>query len=69
MESKVWLFRNPIVKPMGFQIRNEEFFARSRKSRNWAETYVEYAAQVIPQIDAEIAKKGHFWLETKLVPR
>ena len=21
--------------------------------------------QVIPQIDAEIAEKGHFWMETK----
>jgi hypothetical protein len=24
-----------------------------------------YAAQTIPQIDAEIAEKGHFWMETK----
>ena len=24
-----------------------------------------YAAQAIPQIDAEIAKKGNFWMETK----
>ena len=23
-----------------------------------------YAAQLIPQIDAEIAEKGHFWMET-----
>jgi hypothetical protein len=23
-----------------------------------------YAAQTIPQIDAEIAEKGHFWMET-----
>jgi hypothetical protein len=23
-----------------------------------------YVAQVIPQIDAEIAEKGHFWMET-----
>jgi hypothetical protein len=23
-----------------------------------------YTAQVIPQIDAEIVKKGHFWMET-----
>ena len=23
-----------------------------------------YAAQVIPQIDAEITEKGHFWMET-----
>jgi len=26
---------------------------------------VNYAAQAIPQIDAEIAEKGHFWMETK----
>jgi hypothetical protein len=48
----------------GFQIRNENFFVRSRKSRDSAEAYVEYAAQGIPQIDAEIAEKGHFWMET-----
>ena len=23
-----------------------------------------YAAQAIPQIDAEIAKKGNFWMDT-----
>ena len=34
------------------------------KSRNYAEAYKLYAAQVIPQIDAEIAEKGHFWMET-----
>jgi hypothetical protein len=46
------------------------------KLRNYAEAYTEYAAQVIPQIDpreigsafhgagAEIAEKGHFWMET-----
>ena len=31
---------------------------------NYAEAYTKYAAQVIPQIDAEIAEKGHFWMET-----
>jgi hypothetical protein len=36
------------------------FSARSRKSRDCAETYIWYVAQ-----GAEIAKKGHFWLETK----
>ena len=25
-----------------------------------------YVAQVIPQIDAEIAEKGHFWMETAM---
>ena len=28
-----------------------------------------YAAQGIPQIDAEIAEKGHLWMETNLTPR
>jgi len=27
-----------------------------------------YNAQTIPQIDAEIAEKGHFWMETILLP-
>jgi len=48
-----------------FQIRNEQFFARSRRSRDCAETYKWYVAQEIPQIDAEIAEKGHFWMETR----
>jgi hypothetical protein len=25
-----------------------------------------YAAQIIPQIDAEIAEKGYFWMETNI---
>jgi hypothetical protein len=47
-----------------FQIRNEQFFARSRKSRGCAETYIWYVAQTSPRTDAEIAEKGHFWMET-----
>ena len=47
-----------------FQIRNEGFFASSRKSRDCAEAYKSYAAQAIPQIDTEIAKKNHFWMGT-----
>ncbi len=49
---------------VSFQFRNEEFFARSRKSRDCAEAYIGYVAQAKPQIDAEIAEKGHFWMET-----
>ena len=49
---------------VSFQFRNEEFFARSRKARDCAEAYIGYVAQAIPQIDAEIGKKGHFWMET-----
>jgi hypothetical protein len=33
------------------------------KSRNYSEAYDQYVAQVIPQIDAEIAEKSHFWME------
>jgi hypothetical protein len=49
---------------VSFQFRNEEFFARSRESRDCAEAYIWYVAQAIPQIDAEIAEKGHLWMET-----
>jgi len=49
---------------VSFKISNEKFFARSRKSRDYAETYIQYVAQGIPKIDAEIAEKGHFWMET-----
>lgn len=31
---------------------------------NYAGTYKWYVAQVIPQIDEEIAENGHFWMET-----
>jgi hypothetical protein len=38
------------------------------KFRNYAEAYKRYAAQVIPQIDAEIAEKGHFWIDFSVHP-
>jgi len=37
---------------------------RAKKSSNYAEAYKLYAAQVISQIDEDIAEKGHFWMET-----
>ena len=46
------------------QFGNRQFWANSRKSRDCAEAYAMYAAQVIPQIDAEIAQKGHFRMKT-----
>jgi hypothetical protein len=49
-----------------FRFRNQQFFARSRKSRDCAEAYRLYAAQGIPQIDTGIAEKGYFWMETRL---
>ena len=42
-----------------YRFGNENFSARSRKSRNCAEAYILYVAQAIPQIDAEIAEKGY----------
>jgi hypothetical protein len=42
----------------------ERSIASAKKSRDCAETYIWYVAQGIPLIDAEIAKKGHFWMET-----
>jgi hypothetical protein len=41
-----------------------DFSARSSESRDCAEAYIWYVAQGISLIDAEIAKKGHFWMET-----
>jgi len=35
-----------------------------RKVKEIAEAYNWCAAQVIPQINAEIAEKGNFWMET-----
>ncbi len=49
---------------VSFQFRNEQFSARSRKTRGCAEAYIGYVAQAIPQIDAKIAEKGNFWMET-----
>jgi hypothetical protein len=43
---------------VSFQFRNEQFFARSRNSRDCAEAYKWYVAQAIPQIDVEIEEKG-----------
>jgi hypothetical protein len=41
-----------------------QFSASSRKSVELRGGVLLYAAQAIPPIDAEIAKKGHFWKET-----
>ncbi len=59
---------NTGLRPFDSLPGNEEFFARSRRSRDCAEAYREYAAQGIPQIDtdlparwqAEIVEKGRF---------
>ncbi len=43
-----------------FRTGNEQFFSRSRKSKDCAEAYLEYVAQAILQIDAEVVEKGRF---------
>ena len=39
-------------------------YAPEGRSRDCAETYKWYVAQKMSQIDAEIAEKGPFWMET-----
>ena len=36
---------------------------------DYAEAYAGYAVQGIRQIDAEIVKKSHFWMETNYTRR
>jgi hypothetical protein len=50
---------------VSFQFRNEAFSARSRNSRDCAEAHMCTSHPVAAgQIDAKIAEKGHFWIET-----
>ena len=56
-----WISRTSV----SFQSRNEQFFVRSRKSRDSAGAYTGYVAQAISQIDTEIAEKGHLWMESR----
>ena len=54
---------------MRFHSGNRQFGASSRKPRDCAVAYTMYAAQEIPQIDTEIAQKGHFRTVTILRQR
>ena len=56
--------REHFLTQLSFQFGNRQFWVSSRKSRDCAETYALYVAQENPQIDAEIAQKGHFRMET-----
>ena len=53
-----------------FQSRNEDFFARSRRTRGCAEAYRGTSHKQprrlvsLRLIDTEIAEKGHLWMET-----
>jgi hypothetical protein len=39
-------------------------FRKVKKIKGLRGGVLKYAAQEIPQIDAEIAEKGHLWMET-----
>ncbi|RLC28785.1 MAG: hypothetical protein DRH37_08890 [Deltaproteobacteria bacterium] len=63
---------NEIRARVSFRSGNATFCARPRKSRDYAEAYIRYAApvfvrartgrQLIPRIDAGMAEKGHLWI-------
>jgi hypothetical protein len=54
---------------VSFRSRNVQFSGSSMKSVELRGGILLYAAQAIPPIDAEIAEKGHLWLETNLFCR
>ena len=47
-----------------FPIQKCEFFCKFKNIEKLRGSQVSWAAQVILQIDAEIVKKGNFWMET-----
>jgi hypothetical protein len=49
----------------GFPFQKRAIFRKIKEIKELRGDDHGYVAQVIPQIDAEIAEKGHFWMETK----
>ena len=49
---------------MRFPDQKCDFFYKFKDIKGFRGGVRGYAAQEIPQVDAEIVKKGHFWLET-----
>ena len=49
---------------MWFPIQKWLIFFKFKKIKQLRGGVQRYAAQVIAKIDAEIVKKGHFWMET-----
>ena len=47
-----------------FPIQKWEYFVNIKKIKGLRGGILKYVAQVIPQIDAEIGKIGHLWMET-----
>ena len=50
-----------------FPIQKYAIFCKFKEIKELHGGILLYAAQGIPQIDAEIAEKGHLWTETILV--
>jgi hypothetical protein len=49
---------------VAFPIQKCNFLSKVKEIKGLRGGVLGYAAQVIPQIDAEIGQKGHFWMET-----
>ena len=47
-----------------FPIQKRMFFCKTKEIKGLRGDVLKYIAQVIPRIDAGIAKKGRFWMET-----
>ena len=47
-----------------FPIQKWAIFYKVKEIKELGGGVLQYAAQSTPQIDAEIVKKGHFWMET-----
>ena len=50
--------------PIQFPIQKWDIFYKFKEIMELRGGVLKYAAQAIPRIDAEIVKKGHFWMET-----
>jgi len=47
-----------------FPIQKWKFFRKGKEIKGLRGDVLKYVAQGIQQIDAEIAEKGHLWMET-----
>jgi hypothetical protein len=51
----------------GFPIQKRDIFYKIKEINGLRGDVLQYVAQVIPQIDDEIVKNSHLWIETRLV--
>ena len=56
------------MEKWGFPIQKWAIFHKVKKINGLRGGVPRYATQEIPPIDAEIAEKGHFWMETNYAP-